>query len=63
MATERSPGFKLFFAGLIALILVAPLMMVYALVWAALSGALLNLTAAMLPALPVICMAMSGASP
>jgi inner membrane protein len=33
MATERSPGFKLFFAGIIGLILVIPLMMVYALLW------------------------------
>ncbi len=33
MASERSPGFKLFFAGLIALILVVPLMMIYALSW------------------------------
>jgi inner membrane protein len=33
MATERSPGFKLFFAGLIGLILIIPLMMVYALLW------------------------------
>ena len=33
MATERSPGFKLFFAGLIGLVLIIPLMMVYALSW------------------------------
>ncbi len=33
MATERSPGFKLFFAGLIGAILIVPLMMVYALSW------------------------------
>jgi inner membrane protein len=33
MATERSPGFKLFFAGLIGAVLVVPLMMVYALSW------------------------------
>ncbi|MGL5837494.1 MAG: cell envelope integrity protein CreD [Sphingorhabdus sp.] len=33
MATERSPGFKLFFAGIIAVILIVPLMMVYALLW------------------------------
>ena len=30
---ERSPGFKLFLAGLIGIVLVIPLMMVYALVW------------------------------
>jgi inner membrane protein len=33
MAAERSPGFKLLFAGLIGLVLVIPLMMVYALSW------------------------------
>lgn len=33
MQAERSPGFKLFFAGLVALILVVPLVMVYALAW------------------------------
>ncbi len=33
MKTERSPGFKLFLAGLIGIVLVIPLMMVYALVW------------------------------
>ncbi|MBK6706417.1 MAG: cell envelope integrity protein CreD [Sphingomonadales bacterium] len=33
MTTERSPGWKLFFAGLVALILVVPLVMVYALAW------------------------------
>ena len=33
MTTERSPGWKLFFAGLIGIALVVPLMMVYALVW------------------------------
>lgn len=33
MATERSPGFKLFLAGIIGIALVIPLMMVYALVW------------------------------
>jgi inner membrane protein len=33
MASERSPGFKLFFAGLIGIILIIPLMMVYALLW------------------------------
>jgi inner membrane protein len=33
MATERSPGFKLFFAALIGMVLVVPLMMVYALSW------------------------------
>jgi inner membrane protein len=33
MAAERSPGFKLFFAGLIGLALVIPLMMVYALLY------------------------------
>ena len=33
MATERSPGFKLFFAGLIGLVLAIPLMMVFALSW------------------------------
>ena len=32
-ASERSPGFKLLFAGIIGLVLVLPLMMVYALVW------------------------------
>lgn len=31
MATERSPGFKLFFAGLVGIVLVVPLLMVYAL--------------------------------
>jgi inner membrane protein len=31
MATERSPGFKLLFAGLVAIVLVIPLLMVYAL--------------------------------
>ncbi len=31
MATERSPGFKLFFAGLVGIVLVIPLLMVYAL--------------------------------
>lgn len=31
MAIERSPGFKLLFAGLVALVLVIPLLMVYAL--------------------------------
>lgn len=33
MPSERSPGFKLFLAGIIGLVLVIPLMMVYALVW------------------------------
>ncbi len=33
MATERSPGFKLLFAGLVGLALIVPLMMVYALLW------------------------------
>jgi inner membrane protein len=33
MATERSPGFKLFFAGLIGIVLIVPLMMIYALSW------------------------------
>lgn len=33
MATERSPGFKLFLAGVIGIVLVIPLMMIYALVW------------------------------
>ena len=33
MTSERSPGFKLFLAGIIGLALVIPLMMVYALVW------------------------------
>lgn len=33
MTIERSPGWKLFFAGIIGLVLVVPLMMVYALVW------------------------------
>jgi inner membrane protein len=33
MTTERSPGWKLFLAGIIGLALVIPLMMVYALVW------------------------------
>ncbi len=33
MATEQSPGFKLFFAGLIGLLLAIPLMAVYALLW------------------------------
>lgn len=33
MATERSPGFKLFLAGIIGIVLVVPLMMIYALVW------------------------------
>ena len=33
MTTERSPGWKLFFAGIIGVALVIPLMMVYALVW------------------------------
>lgn len=31
MATERSPGFKLLFAGLVGIVLVIPLLMVYAL--------------------------------
>ena len=31
--SERSPGFKLFLVGIIALVLIIPLMMVYALVW------------------------------
>lgn len=33
MTTERSPGWKLFLAGIIGIVLVIPLMMVYALVW------------------------------
>lgn len=33
MATTRSPGFKLFFAGLIGIILVIPLLLVYALLY------------------------------
>lgn len=33
MTTERSPGWKLFFAGIIGIALIIPLMMVYALVW------------------------------
>jgi inner membrane protein len=33
MTTERSPGFKLFLAGIIGVILIVPLMMVYALLW------------------------------
>jgi inner membrane protein len=33
MTSERSPGFKLFLAGLIGIVLVVPLMMIYALVW------------------------------
>ena len=33
MITERSPGWKLFLAGIIGIALVIPLMMVYALVW------------------------------
>jgi inner membrane protein len=33
MTTERSPGWKLFFAGIIGLLLIIPLMMVYALLW------------------------------
>ncbi len=33
MTTERSPGWKLFLAGVIGIALVIPLMMVYALVW------------------------------
>ncbi len=33
MATERSPGFKLFLAGIIGIVLVVPLVMIYALVW------------------------------
>jgi inner membrane protein len=33
MTTERSPAFKLFMVGIIGLVLVIPLMMVYALVW------------------------------
>jgi inner membrane protein len=33
MATERSPGFKLFFAALIGLGLIIPLLMVYGLLW------------------------------
>jgi inner membrane protein len=33
MATERSPGFKLFFAALIGLVLIIPLLMVYALLY------------------------------
>ncbi len=33
MTSERSPGWKLFFAGIIGLVLIIPLMMVYALLW------------------------------
>jgi inner membrane protein len=33
MATERSPGWKLFFAGIVGIALIIPLVMVYALVW------------------------------
>jgi inner membrane protein len=33
MKSERSPGWKLFLAGVIGIVLVIPLMMVYALVW------------------------------
>lgn len=33
MSTERSPGMKLLFVGLVAAVLIVPLMMVYALVW------------------------------
>ena len=33
MTSERSPGFKLFLAGIIGLALIIPLVMVYALVW------------------------------
>lgn len=33
MSSERSPGWKLFLAGIIGIVLVIPLMMVYALVW------------------------------
>ena len=33
MGKERSPGMKLFFAGLVAAVLMVPLMLVYALVW------------------------------
>jgi inner membrane protein len=33
MTTERSPGFKLFLAGIIGIVLIVPLMMVYALLW------------------------------
>lgn len=33
MATERSPGWKLFLAGIIGIALIIPLMMIYALVW------------------------------
>ncbi|QZH74958.1 MAG: cell envelope integrity protein CreD [Erythrobacter sp.] len=33
MSRERSPGMKLFMAGLVAAVLIVPLMMVYALVW------------------------------
>jgi inner membrane protein len=33
MTSERSPGWKLFFAGIIGIVLVIPLMIVYALVW------------------------------
>ena len=33
MTSERSPGWKLFLAGIIGIVLVIPLMMVYALVW------------------------------
>jgi inner membrane protein len=33
MTSERSPGWKLFLAGLIGVVLIVPLMMVYALLW------------------------------
>lgn len=33
MTTERSPGWKLFLAGIIGIALIIPLMMIYALVW------------------------------
>jgi inner membrane protein len=33
MTSERSPGWKLFFAGIIGIVLIIPLMIVYALVW------------------------------
>lgn len=33
MTTERSPGWKLFLVGIIGIVLVIPLMMIYALVW------------------------------
>ena len=33
MASERSPGFKLFLAGIIGIVLAVPLMMIYALNW------------------------------